>query len=341
VTSSRDRTWLTLNLIVEPGSDSNRLTQSAAELAERLLEPAPMNFESSSFADEPVYSGNDDDFKSLVCDAVSEIERGNFDKVVLARAVRAECEREIDAFSVLRNLREVHRSAFVFGLWSEEKVFVGASPELLARQQGREVRARSLAGTIERGKSPEDDAAKARSLETSVKDRAEHAAVRDTLYEALSKTCDDVVAPDEPVILSLNNVHHLHTPLSAQLKEGASFSGLVEKLHPTPAVGGSPRDAALRFIRDNEGLDRGWYAAPVGWISAGSGEFAVALRSALIDGNRATLFAGCGIVMDSDPDMEVEESNLKLQTMKSALAVSMAAKPREAFESTAASRGAK
>jgi isochorismate synthase len=248
---------------------------------------------------------------------------------VLARSVRAECAVEIDAFSVIRSLENVHRSAFVFALWSGEKVFAGASPELLARQEGNEVRASSLAGTIVRGRTPEDDAAKARALETSVKDRAEHAAVRDAIYEALSATCDDVAAPDEPVILSLSNVHHLHTPLSARLREGKSLLDLVEQLHPTPAVGGTPRDPALNFIRENERLDRGWYAAPIGWIGSGAGEFAVALRSAVIDGKEATLFAGCGIVLDSDPGMEVEESNLKLQTMKSALGASIVTRRAE------------
>jgi menaquinone-specific isochorismate synthase len=160
--------------------------------------------------------------------------------------------------------------------------------------------------------------------------------VRDALYEALAESCDNVVAPETPVILSLSNVHHLHTPLRATLRQGKSLLDLVERLHPTPAVGGTPRDAALQFIRANEGLDRGWYAAPVGWIGESSGEFAVALRSALIHGEHATLFAGCGIVLDSDPDMEVDESNLKLQAMKSALTASLV-RPRESLEAAAAS----
>ena len=202
--------------------------------------------------------------------------------------------------------------------------------------------ASSLAGTIERGTSDDEDAKKARALMESEKDRAEHAAVRDALYEALLETCDNVVAPSEPVILSLANVHHLHTALSATLRDGKSLLDLVEILHPTPAVGGTPREDALAFIRENEQLDRGWYAAPVGWIGELSGEFAVALRSALIQGSQVTLFAGCGIVADSDPEMEVEESNLKLQAMKSALSASPASESPEPVAATGiSSKGGK
>lgn len=339
VTSTKNESWLTLNLIVDAQGQCSMSARSLAELADRLIDDAGAEFGPvDGLHDDLAFSGDDSRFESLVSSAVFEIERGKFDKVVLARSVNAESATEIDAFAVIRNLRRVHRSAFVFGLWSGEKAFVGASPELLARQEGREVRASSLAGTIERGRTPQEDAAKAAALETSIKDRAEHAAVRDALYDALVETCDNVVAPEEPVILSLSNVHHLHTPLSATLREGRSLLALIEKLHPTPAVGGAPREAALRFIRESENLDRGWYAAPVGWVGGSSGEFAVGLRSALVHGAKATLFAGCGIVIDSDPRMEVEESNLKLQAMKSALSESLVSSHESVETGAAASR---
>jgi isochorismate synthase EntC len=119
-------------------------------------------------------------------------------------------------------------------------------------------------------------------------------------------------------------VHHLHTPVRARLRDGHSLLDVVARLHPTPAVGGTPREAALGFIRNHEQLDRGWYAAPIGWIGRESGEFAVALRSAVIAGSEATLFAGCGIVADSDPELEFNESALKLRPMQSALAAAIA-----------------
>ena len=342
VTSGNGESWLTLNLTVDPNGESSISTRSLAQIADRLADTSSMSFDTAPDpAGRMSFSGDDSSYASLVSQAISAIRNGDFEKVVLARGVSAESESDIDAFAVIRTLRAVHPGAFVFGIWNGDKIFAGASPELLVRQERGEVRASSLAGTIARGKNPADDSSRARQLEESAKDRAEHAAVRDALYEALTESCDEVVAPETPVILSLSNVHHLHTPLKAKLREGKSLLDLVERLHPTPAVGGTPREAALEFIRENEMLDRGWYAAPVGWIGESSGEFAVALRSALIHGEHATLYAGCGIVIDSDPVMEVEESNLKLQAMKSALSASLV-QARESVEAgTATDRSGK
>ncbi|HKY97825.1 MAG TPA: isochorismate synthase [Gemmatimonadaceae bacterium] len=337
VSSGNGESWLTLNLLVDMHGETSMSTRSLAQIADRLADAAAMSFDSVAESAGPMkFSGDDASYASLVSRAIPAIRNGYFDKVVLARSVDAESETDIDAFGVIRSLRAVHTGAFVFGIWNGDKVFAGASPELLVQHDRGEVRASSLAGTIERGRTPEDDTSLARQLEASAKDRAEHAAVRDALYAALTESCDNVVAPEIPVILSLSNVHHLHTPLRAKLREGKSLLDLVERLHPTPAVGGTPRDTALEFIRENEALDRGWYAAPVGWIGESSGEFAVALRSALIQGDHATLYAGCGIVMNSDPEMEVEESNLKLQAMKSALSASLV-RARESVEVTTAS----
>jgi isochorismate synthase EntC len=136
----------------------------------------------------------------------------------------------------------------------------------------------------------------------------------------LGLLCDDVTAADGPALLSLPNVHHLHTAVRARLRDPHTILQLVAQLHPTPAVGGAPRNAALRFIREHEQMDRGWYAAPIGWLQRNRGEFAVALRSALVTGAQASLFAGCGVVADSDPDQEYAESLLKLRPMESALA---------------------
>ena len=132
--------------------------------------------------------------------------------------------------------------------------------------------------------------------------------------------CAMWLSPDSDFNIAGHNVHHLYTPVTARLRAGHDLLDLVARLHPTPAVGGLPRDTALAWLREHEGLDRGWYAAPVGWMGAdGDGEFAVALRSALLDGESATLFAGCGVVGDSDPDDELAESELKLRPMLQAL----------------------
>ena len=178
----------------------------------------------------------------------------------------------------------------------------------------------SLAGSIRRGKTPAEDARLGQTLLDSAKDRAEHAVVVRALGEALGETCDRLQVSDTPSLLKLGHIQHLCTPITGHLANGHTLLDLVERLHPTPAVGGRPREAALRLIRACEGLDRGWYAGPVGWLDAqGEGEFAVALRSALLHGNTATLFAGCGIVADSDPEREYAESRLKLKPMLTAL----------------------
>ena len=247
---------------------------------------------------------------------------GALKKVVLARAVRAVGAEPFDVGLVLRHLRSAHPDSFVFGCWRGGRVFVGASPERLVRLDGREVVASSLAGSAERGATPEEDAWLAAQLVASPKDAGEHAIVLRALRDALSEFCDDVTSAAEPSLLTLRHVHHLHTVVRARLHSGRSLLELVGRLHPTPAVGGAPRDAALAFIHAHEQLDRGWYAAPVGWLQRDRGEFAVALRSGLVDGDSATLFAGCGVVHDSEPELELAESVVKLRSMLTALAAS-------------------
>ncbi len=234
--------------------------------------------------------------------------------------MRARAGAPFDVNEALRHLRAAHPDCYVFCIWREGAAFLGASPERLARFEGRLVKVSTLAGSIRRGASPEEDEALGEILLASAKDRAEHEVVRRALWETLTELCDDVTAEEGPTLLSLAQVHHLHTAVAARLRDGHTPLQLVARMHPTPAVGGAPRDAALRFLRRHEELDRGWYAAPIGWLQRNAGEFAVALRSALVRGEEASLFAGCGIVADSDPDREYAESLLKLVSMERALA---------------------
>jgi len=267
------------------------------------------------------------EWRGLVATAVREIRAGAMEKVVLAREVRAHAtdDAALDVGAMLHSLRVAHPDCFVFGCWRDGDAFVGASPERLVQLRVGEVRASTLAGSVRRGTTADDDAALAARLLVSEKDRGEHEVVRRALCAALDELCDDVSAPHEPSLLTLANVHHLHTPVRATLRPGGSLLALVARIHPTPAVGGEPRNAALRFIREHERLDRGWYAAPIGWVQRDRGEFAVALRSALVTSRTASLFAGCGIVADSDPDREYAESLLKLRPIKHALAAALAA----------------
>jgi isochorismate synthase len=261
-----------------------------------------------------------DSFMRAVAEGAAAVREGTLEKVVAARAVAWQPREAPDAGTALRRLEERHPECNVFAVARGRRVFLGASPERLVRVDGRTVHATSLAGSIARGNSPDEDARRAAELMASAKNREEHEIVVRALTTTLAELCDAVSAPATPTLLTLPDVHHLYTPITARRREGTDLFRLLERLHPTPAVGGAPREEALAFIREHEGWDRGWYAAPVGWMDAsGDGEFAVALRSALMDGRRATLFAGCGIVADSMPSAEYEESELKLRAMRNAL----------------------
>jgi isochorismate synthase len=178
----------------------------------------------------------------------------------------------------------------------------------------------ALAGSAPRGSAPEQDAWLGDELLLQEKTHNEHAIVVAMIREALAPLTTELHSPQTPQLFKLQNVQHLLTPITGSLVKGTSILEVVAALHPTPAVAGEPRAAALAAIRKIESLDRGWYAGPIGWVgSDGSGEFAVALRSALISGRQATLFAGCGIVAGSDPDAEYLESCWKLQVMLKSL----------------------
>ncbi|WP_029214447.1 isochorismate synthase [Kallotenue papyrolyticum] len=259
-------------------------------------------------------------WQALVRHAVETIRRGALTKVVLARAVRLSAAQPLALGRALQRLREHYPGACTFAILRDQHCFLGATPERLVAVRNGIARTTALAGTIRRGATAAEDAALGTQLLGSAKDRHEHALVVETLRAALRAVCDDVHVPDVPELLRLNNVQHLHTPLQGRLRAGHTLLDLLAQLHPTPAVGGLPRAAALRYLREHEALDRGWYAAPVGWLDArGEGEFMVALRSGLISGTQATLFAGCGIVAGSDPAAEYEETRLKLSPMLAAL----------------------
>lgn len=343
VTSLKGQAWITINAFVNSVGRPDTAIGGLVSLAEAVIASPSAGHAQASGAKSSIELSDNQSRRSwdeTVERAVDEIRKGSFEKVVIARSVNAAASSDFDVFPVLRHLESVHQDSFVFGYWRGRRVFAGATPERLVRVDGRNVETSSLAGTIARGGNRAEDAANAKALLVSAKDRVEHAAVRDSLQAALAETCDDVTAPKEPSLLTLPNMHHLHTEFRARLREGSSIFDLVERLHPTPAVGGYPRDAALEFICANENLDRGWYAAPIGWSGSESGEFAVGLRSSVISGDGATLFGGCGIVADSDADEEFDESTLKLQVMESALKVALESSEVSALELTSAERSA-
>ncbi len=255
-----------------------------------------------------------------VATLTSSIRAGGADKVVLAREVVLTASAGIDEPVALAALRENYPNCTIFAARRGDACFLGATPERLVRIEDRRVSVACLAGTSRRGGNGEDDAAIGAELLADPKERSEHALVLGMILRALAPLCDDVRAPAEPSLMLMPNVQHLHTPVEATLRGDAGVLDLAARLHPTPAVGGVPTAAALEAIREHEPFDRGWYAGPIGWLDArGNGEFAVAIRSGLLRGNEARLYAGCGIVRDSVPEREWEESLMKLRPMLCAL----------------------
>jgi menaquinone-specific isochorismate synthase len=233
--------------------------------------------------------------------------------VVLATALDVEIAGDLSAPAVLQRLRRTYPECFrfLFQPTADDAAF-GAPPERLVSLSGREVRTEALAGSVDRGATPEEDAALAESLTDSEKIRHEQALVAEALREWLSPLGEVTVG--DRTVRKLTNIQHLETPIEATLAEDAHVLSVVEALHPTPAVGGLPRETALDFVRETEPFERGWYAAPVGWFDAdGDGEFAVAIRSGVARGDDVRVFAGNGIVADSDPDDEWAEVQPKLR----------------------------
>ncbi len=261
-------------------------------------------------------------YSASVATAIERIRAGRLDKVVLARTIDVEAGRVLDPSALLHRLRAVDPEAFAFSAPSGDgRRLVGATPELLVSRRGREVRSTPLAGSAPRSGDPEEDRASAERLVASSKEREEHAVVVRGVAEALGPFCDELDADPEPVLLATANVWHLATRFQGLLREPpADALALAGALHPTPAVGGWPRAAALELIRELEPFDRGCYAGPVGWMDAdGDGDWAIALRCAELSGSEARLFAGAGIVSGSNPSAETDETERKFRAFLDSL----------------------
>ncbi|OJT17656.1 isochorismate synthase [Archangium sp. Cb G35] len=252
------------------------------------------------------------DFEGRVERAVETINAGGLQKVVLARAVEVEGESSFDRVEVLARLREQNPRCATFLFRAPDgAAFVGATPETLCRVEGRHLETEALAGSA----AP----ALAGTLGGSDKDCREHEAVVRYILRALKPLTEQLDADAEPALLTLKNVVHLRTGIRAELREGVGVAELVAALHPTPAVGGTPRERALEFLVEHEALDRGWYAGPVGWVGPGRAHQMVALRSARIKGSQARLFVGAGIVAGSSAEAEWRETEMKSLAMLRAL----------------------
>lgn len=312
---------LTVNLVLGPGDAPPAELFAVLRRLDLLVERAAA-LETLPGADalriEPGMSAAE--WSRMLRTAIGQMHRTGMEKVVLARTCRVQAAHPFDPAAVLARLRAAYPGCFTFALERGPRCFLGASPERLVSLRDGQIAATCLAGSIARGATPQEDARLGQALLESAKDREEHAIVRRALLAALSDLSSDLGAPETPALMRMPNVQHLFTPVAGRAAPGVGVLDLVARLHPTPAVGGAPREEALALIRASEPVERGWYAAPVGWLDArGEGEFAVALRSGLLHGATATLYAGCGIVPASEPAREYDEAQLKLRPMLSAL----------------------
>lgn len=257
----------------------------------------------------------------IVNRATTEIKHGTYNKIVLARTRNIVADRKIVETRLLHHLRREYPNCYSFLLqFSDTASFVGSTPERLVSIQSGFLNTEGLAGSIPRGQSATDDTILEKRLLMSDKDQEEHRFVVESIVTRLKEFTSEIQRAPEAGIRKFSNVQHLYTPISARLPVGTNPIDVVETLHPTPAVGGAPRDAALDGILELEGFRRGWYAGPIGWINTnGRSEFSVAIRSGLIKDNRATFYAGCGIVEGSDPSSEWNETELKFIPMMTAL----------------------
>jgi len=260
-------------------------------------------------------------YKEAVQEALRKIGAGAFRKIVLARAKDLNASVSFHPLQVLNGLRQRYADCFAFSVANGRgQSLIGASPERLVRLRDGVLQTEALAGSISRGASASEDAALASTLLHNDKDLIEHSCVLDSIVRRLKPLGVELRFPARPAIRRLANVQHLHTPVTAQMPPETRLLDVVARLHPTPAVGGSPRDAAVSCIRKLEAFPRGLYAGALGWLNArGEGEFFVGLRSALIDGPSARLYAGAGIVAGSDPVKEQAETELKFEAMQASL----------------------
>ncbi len=315
--------FLTVNAVVRPGEEVEHLGEElAARLAAlRLDAPLPL-LDPHPTAHAEIRSARPPrEFEAAVEGATSRIDAGEFSKVVLAREVIVSAAAAHDPAAIFGAMREQFPACFCFCCGTPEAAFIGASPELLVRRAGASVSTVALAGSTRRSSDPAVDDHLGEQLLRSDKNRREQRIVAERIVRALRPHAVWVESAPEPEIVKVANIQHLATPVIAQLAEPHSAIEMAGLLHPTPAVGGEPWPAAASAISDLEGMDRGWYAAPVGWMDATEdGEFCVALRSALLRDREAHLFAGVGVVAGSDPEAELAETEVKLQALLPLLA---------------------
>lgn len=257
------------------------------------------------------------DWKESVNKSLELINKGEISKIVLARKLTAGLSVPISIEYIIKSLEEQYPECYTFSYQQNNSLFLGATPEKLLNFNNSIIETEALAGSIKRGKDFWEDEILSSQLINNTKDFNEHNSVLNFITNILSEYCDVINYEKEPLIKKLKNILHIWTPIKAELNKDKSIFPMIAKLYPTPAVCGSPQNTAIPLINDLENFDRGMYAGLIGWFNSTCGEFAVALRSALIKENRLYAFAGCGIVNGSLAENEFKETELKFKPILS------------------------
>ncbi len=319
VTHVNDKTYVTMNVICTP-KDEGEALENLIKQRDIILN----QLHSDHHSDEPqivdLEEIRPEEWKQSVQHVVEDLQAGLMEKVVLARSLKVEFKEEVSSDPLLKNLSEQQPNSYLFSMELMNSCFIGASPERLVKKAGEMILSTCLAGSIGRGSSPKEDEQLGQELLHDSKNLHEHRLVVDSIKEALEPYCETIEMPGQPQLLKVRDIQHLYTPVTGIASVHTSLLSIVENLHPTPALGGVPQQKAVRKIREIEEMDRGLYAAPIGWFdSFGNGEFAVAIRSGLLTQKHMYLYAGCGIVADSNPESEYTETQIKFRPMLRAI----------------------
>ena len=322
-TLTDDGAWLTISRLIKPDDKEENLAENFKRTISYYKNRLPVTLPPISkvavdkYRDVPERNA----YNQTILSILSQIKPGKMEKVVISRSHHVRVGSDFQVVSAMQVMRNAYPNCISFCFsFPGEGIFFGSTPERLIRLKNGFVQTEALAGTIGRGNNMEEDRILAESILDSHKEREEHNLVLEQILRKLDPVISNIHYSDTPHIMKLKNVQHLQTSISGKLKEDATVLDLVLRLHPTSAVAGTPTLEALKIIHKMESHDRGWYSGPIGWIDKkGDGEFYVALRSALVKDEEAHVFAGGGIVSESHPDKEWDETELKLQPILSAL----------------------
>lgn len=319
--NNKKRTYFLFNHYVEQGLSKARLTEKFRSKVDNIFQNK--NEEKKEFLTRITNSSGQSPkdrkkWKQIINQAIEQINENELKKVVIARKIDLHLSGEINFTKVINSLVTDYPNCYVFAYHRGKSTFFGATPELLTKITNSKIEVDAIAGSVDRGKTDEEDSQFELNLLNNKKDLAEHRYVLEHLTTALKTVADNITFSETPSIKKLKNIQHLNTKISGSIKTNTSIMNILKELHPTPAVCGYPKETALNLIKKNENLKRGLYSGIIGWFNLNNeGEFAVSIRSAIIRGNKLSAFAGSGIVEGSEPDSEFDETEMKFKPILS------------------------